>query len=331
MTKKIFCEILGSAMKLYKIPIQTIVPVTNFQSRLRDEKLSYRYYPSWSTHTIVLFHGLVSSSIYLSALAHRLAERKIAQVILPDLRGHGEDQRNLKWEKNHDVIQDFEEMMIHFKSRTAVERISFMGHSFGARWMKKIMRDAPPSFRVDHHYMIAPFLEDQQVKSGWLVMEGDIGNESLKSTDGSTDERCTDGSTQSKNAFYKVNWPDGVRTGREVFEYPKEFLDMFAMSEKGENGSNAGRNINESLPNGSEKIESNQLQNRNQTSQLHMLPNGSSSLIEAGQDETLSAVSEPERRLFTSQVTFPEVTHMGIVIEKNSIEKVCDLVEKNIL
>lgn len=201
MTNKIFCEMVYVTMKLYKIPIQTMTAVTNFQSRLSKENLSYRYYPSWSTHTLILFHGLVSSSIYLSALAHRLAERKIAQVILPDFRGHGDDQRNLKWNKSHDVLQDFEEMMIHFKTRTAVERISFMGHSFGARWMKKILSDAPASLKVDHTFMLAPFISDNQIKGDWLV---------------------------SQDNSYKVNWPDGIRTGKEVFEYPKDFLDIFS-------------------------------------------------------------------------------------------------------
>lgn len=301
-------------MKLYKIPIQTIVPVTNFQSRTvisnqsrsvtsnqsrglassqahaQKENMSYRYYPSWSTHTIVLFHGLVSSSIYLSALAHRLAERKIAQVILPDLRGHGDDQRNLKWDKNHDVIQDFEEMMIHFKSRTAVERISFMGHSFGARWMIKILREASPSFRVDHSYLIAPFLQTQQLMGDWLTLA---------------------------NNQYQVNWPDGIRTGREVFQYPKEFLDMFSAAEES------------ALPNGSGKSDLSQARGNVGAAPI-ALPNGSYSLFEAGQDEILSAVSKTQMDLFKDQIVLPEATHMGIVIEKNSVEKICDLVEKNI-
>ena len=206
MTKEKEYANLSVMMKLYKIPLQKLSPVINFQSRGTHQQMSYRHYPSWSTHTLVLFHGLVSNSMYLSTLAHRLAERKIAQVLIPDWRGHGDDKRKLEWVKNHDVIQDFEEMLIQVKSRTAVERITFLGHSFGARWMLKVLADAPSALKIDQGYLVAPFLRDPQMKmEGWYVKEANN---------------------------YVLAWPEKLKTEKEVTEYPMAFLDHFNMSEQ---------------------------------------------------------------------------------------------------
>ena len=205
MTTKKECVKLFPMLKLYKIPLQKLSPVINFQSRLTQQQMSYRHYPSWSTHTLVLFHGLVSNSMYLSTLAHRLAERKIAQVIIPDWRGHGNDRRKLEWNRSHDAIQDFEEMLIHIKAKTAIERISFLGHSFGARWMLKILSDAPSALQVDNSFWVAPFLQASQlILPGWFEKSG---------------------------SNYELAWPENLKTEKEVTEYPLAFLDYFNFSE----------------------------------------------------------------------------------------------------
>lgn len=190
-------------MKLYKLPIKKINPPILFESRDRANKMSFRYYPCLSTHTIVLFHGLVSSSIYLTSLAHRIAEKNIAQVVVPDWRGHGEDRRELTWAKPYSALQDFEELMIQFKSRTAVEKISMLGHSFGARWLLKLLETE--TLKAENVYLVAPCLFDQQIKSDWL---------------------------HTDSSRYKVNWPDGVQTGQERFVYPTAFLDYFKLKDE---------------------------------------------------------------------------------------------------
>ncbi len=191
-------------MKLYKIPIQKIQQPTLFSSRLKDPQghaqMSYRYYPSWSTQTLFLFHGLVSNSLYLCPLAHRIAERKIAQVVVPDWRGHGEDNRDLIWSKDSDVIQDFEELLIQIKMRTAVQRISCLGHSFGAQWLSKILQTKPESLQIDQNIFVAPYFQKEQMKTGWM---------------------------EEENGHYKIIWPKGPRTGKERLLYPMDFLDHF--------------------------------------------------------------------------------------------------------
>ncbi len=190
-------------MKLYKLPIKKINPPIHFESRDRTNKMSYRYYPCLSTHTIVLFHGLVSSSIYLTSLAHRIAERNIAQVIVPDMRGHGEDHRELSWAKPYSALQDFEEMMIQFKSRTAVEKLSMLGHSFGTRWMLKLLETE--NLKMESLYLVAPCIFDQQISPDWLRLNG---------------------------TEYKVNWPDGLRTAQERVEYPVSYIDYFKIEKE---------------------------------------------------------------------------------------------------
>ncbi len=250
-------------MKLYKLPIKKINPSVNFESRDRLNKMSFRYYPCQSTHTIVLFHGLVSSSIYLTSLAHRIAERNIAQVVVPDWRGHGEDRRELFWAKPYSAIQDFEELMIQFRSRTAVEKISLLGHSFGARWMLKLLETE--TLKAENVFLVAPCLFDQQIKSDWL---------------------------QSNSSRYKVNWPGGVQTGQERFEYPLPFLDYFKMED--------------------EKFSL--VMNRNS---VHT--------VVAGQDEILSRLQV----VVKINMTIETATHMGIVIEPSNIDIICDAIEKN--
>jgi pimeloyl-ACP methyl ester carboxylesterase len=258
-------------MKLYKIPIKKIVAPTIFMSRGTARKMSYRYYPSWSTHTLVLFHGLVSNSMYLGPLAHRIAERKIAQVIVPDWRGHGEDNGSLHWDKPLEVIQDFEEILVHFKSRTAVERISALGHSFGARWLCQILAEAPPSLKFDRSYLLAPYLDSKQLKPGWI---DEIGEE------------------------YRVSWPENIRTGVERTQYPISFLDHF-------------NNLNMSSIFSQSKFQ----------------------ILEAGEDEILKSPfleGRGNQDLAADSLVLPQASHMGLVMESQHIEFICDLIERTI-
>jgi pimeloyl-ACP methyl ester carboxylesterase len=258
-------------MKLYKIPIKKIVPPMIFTARGTSRKMSYRHYPSWSTQTLVLFHGLVSNSMYLGPLAHRIAERKIAQVIVPDWRGHGEDNGSLHWDKSFEVIQDFEEILVHLKSRTAVERISALGHSFGARWLCQILEEAPPTLKFDRSYLIAPYLDSKQLKPGWIERVGEQ---------------------------YVVSWPENIRTGLERTQYPISFLDYF------------------------DELKNDSIFSRSKFQ-----------ILEAGEDEILKSLfleGRGNQDLAAESLVLPQASHMGLVMESQSIEFICDLIERTI-
>jgi pimeloyl-ACP methyl ester carboxylesterase len=185
-------------LKLYKIPLQKVQPVTRVPDRTREGgSRAYRFYPSWSTDSLVAFHGLVSSSIYLCALASAISEARAAQVVLPDLRGHGEDRHNLEWPGPLSVLQDFEEIFHHFRQRAGMETLAFLGHSLGASWALKILSRAPEFLRVQRIFLLAPYIQRSQIQEGWFQEEGEQ---------------------------VIVGWPESLRTGQERTVYPQRFL-----------------------------------------------------------------------------------------------------------
>lgn len=61
--------------------------------KLRDGKnLFCKIFNSECKAAMILIHGSGSESRYLGSLAHSLAKAKIATVLTPDLRGHGENE-----------------------------------------------------------------------------------------------------------------------------------------------------------------------------------------------------------------------------------------------
>ncbi len=91
-------------------------------------RLHYREYPGAGTPegTVVLLHGLASSSQIWGAVAPRLAER--ARVLAPDLRGHG---RSDKPDSGYDfasIVADLDGLL----DAAGVERPVLVGHSWGA-------------------------------------------------------------------------------------------------------------------------------------------------------------------------------------------------------
>ena len=135
-----------------------------------------------------------------------------------------------------------------------------LGHSFGVRWLWKILEST--TLKIDCSYLVSPYLSDQQISSDWFKLQGDR---------------------------YQVNWPKELQTGKEKFEYPMPFLDYFKMDQQ-------------------------EVDKRN----VH--------LIEASDDEILS----PLKNLNTkSHFIIPQATHMGIVMQPQNIDLICDFIESN--
>lgn len=235
-----------------------------------EPKLSYRYYPSWSTEAFAFFHGLVSSSIYLSSLAHAFSENKVSQVLLPDLKGHGEDNRSLAWEKPLEILQDFEEIWIHLKTQTAIETLSFLGHSLGASWALQILKNAPLSLGIKKVFLVAPFIQEDQIQEGWFQPESDQ---------------------------IRISWPPQALTGRERTLYPSAFLKSLT-------------------------LQPNELQSLCQKVPVHVL--------ESEHDEILRPLGDMfwKKLGVSSYEKVSNVSHMGLVMEKESIQNIQDWVEK---
>jgi len=70
------------------IDYNNLPKLSRYKSR-DGSNLCYRYYPSQSDNIIILIHGSGWHSQYFLPLAQFLSEEGVAQVITPDLRGHG--------------------------------------------------------------------------------------------------------------------------------------------------------------------------------------------------------------------------------------------------
>jgi pimeloyl-ACP methyl ester carboxylesterase len=115
-----------------------------------------------SQRVIVFLHGIASTHETLLNTAKQLHEATGAQILLPDLRGHGFSQG-----ENYDVAyigqyeDDLEDILLHLKSKAsassigAYSRIIIGGHSMGGGiTMRYALKDNKPE--VDGYLLFAP-------------------------------------------------------------------------------------------------------------------------------------------------------------------------------
>jgi non-heme chloroperoxidase len=103
------------------------------QYQARDKSmLDYRYYSSDSKDLLIVIHGSGYHGRYLHKLASEVSQKNIAQVITPDLRGHG---INPKKRGDVDYIgqldDDLDDLMRFSIGRYKPNRIFIAGHSSG--------------------------------------------------------------------------------------------------------------------------------------------------------------------------------------------------------
>lgn len=177
-----------------------------------------------SSRTLFLFHGLAGDSRYLCVLASAIAEAGFANVITPDLRGHGVgDGRGPGVGEAHErgkadfagmsanqLIQDFEELFVQIRSRYPGEEILLGGHSLGASFAIKLAANLQMIAKVSV-LLWAPFL-GQTSKT--------INQEALKYW-----------VEQTEGGEYQVHFPEHLRTGSEVLHYHPDFLKACVATE----------------------------------------------------------------------------------------------------
>lgn len=185
----------------FKIPVQKVAPLAEFRTR-RGEPLSYRLYPSWSDNLLLLIHGLAGDSRYLAVLAHAVAAEGLASVVTPDLRGHGvaphSGRASLTSEAQ--LEEDMEELLVHVRMKTPASRLVWGGHSLGAGLALRLTLAGSAPWQSGL-LMIAPYLpcdDETDDLGGWLTEEKE---------------------------FMRVNMPERFRTGSEVLEYDRSFLE----------------------------------------------------------------------------------------------------------
>ncbi|MBX2989071.1 MAG: alpha/beta fold hydrolase [Bdellovibrionaceae bacterium] len=184
-----------------KIPLNRLAPLEKFRTRDGGE-LQYRRYPCWSRHLLILYHGVGGDSRYWAPLASRLAELGWAQVVTPDLRGHGVPTSSGRAPevKSAQLEEDFDELLIHLKFQHAVDEVLLGGHSLGGGLALKILCSSYAA-GVRTGLLFAPLLPEGENAApgygGWISREGES---------------------------VKVHMPPAYLMGNEILEYPESFI-----------------------------------------------------------------------------------------------------------
>ncbi|WP_286340005.1 alpha/beta fold hydrolase [Ferrimonas sp. YFM] len=120
--------------------------------------LSYRHYPADSDLVLVLLHGSGWHSRYLYPMARHLSDSGTAQVVTPDLRGHGErPKRRGDIDYVDQLEDDLADLLAEIRTRQPEARIVLGGHSSGGGLA---IRFAGSQYgnQVDGYLLLAPFL-----------------------------------------------------------------------------------------------------------------------------------------------------------------------------
>lgn len=186
----------------FKIPVNQVASLTEFRTRA-GEAFYYRFYPAWSENLLVLYHGLGGDSRYLAKLAKEIAEKGLASVVTPDLRGHGPKGHVevAKLAREDQLEIDAEELFVHIRQKHAAIRVYLGGHSLGAGLALK-MAAGPGAASWAGFVALAPYLPMDAIATadgfaGWTRIEGD---------------RVT------------LGMPKEVLVGTEVLQYEKSFF-----------------------------------------------------------------------------------------------------------
>lgn len=134
-----------------------------------------RVYYSENKDVLILIHGSGSESRYLAGLARSMAEAKIATVLTPDLRGHGEsDGRRGDIDYIGQLENDTEDLIKYSKQELGARKIMLAGHSSGGGFVLRFIGN-PENTKVDKAIMLAPYLgyDAPTVKpnsGGWVAV-----------------------------------------------------------------------------------------------------------------------------------------------------------------
>lgn len=162
---KLFAPILIFAMSSFcNIDFSSLVydysnipDLSKYQARDKSI-LDYRYYPSTSGTMIILLHGSGYHSRYFYKLAKRLSVENIAQIVTPDLRGHGINPVNRGDVDYIGQLDDDLDDLIQFCKRTyQSEKIIIAGHSSGGGLALRLAGNKQRA-QADAYLLLAPYL-----------------------------------------------------------------------------------------------------------------------------------------------------------------------------
>ncbi len=138
-------------------------------------ELFNRIYKSESKDVLILIHGSGSESRYLSSLSDSIAKAKIATVLTPDLRGHG-NNKGKKGDVEYigQLENDIEDLIEFSKQNLKADKIILAGHSSGGGLVLKFIGNHRNT-KVDRAIMLAPYLGYDAItvkpnSGGWVTV-----------------------------------------------------------------------------------------------------------------------------------------------------------------
>lgn len=165
----------------FKIPLGRIAPRAEYCTR-DGVFLSYREYRSpQASKLVVLYHGVGGDSRYMCVLASEMARAGIANVVTPDLRGHGVSLKVSDEISPDQLLEDLDDLLTHLKLEGSFSEIVLSGHSLGGGFTLK----AANSYLADQFskfVVLAPRLPAileaySSSRGGWTVPTSDGGLE----------------------------------------------------------------------------------------------------------------------------------------------------------
>lgn len=190
-------------------------------------RLQYRLFSADSPVWLVLIHGSGTDSVYLNSFAHALASTGAANVVTPDLRGHGPSPEARGDIAYIDQLEDdLADLLQHLRSNLSQDgNIIIGGHSSGGGLA---LRFAGSHYDLDvaGYLLLAPYLghaapTTKQNSGGWaepvmsrivpIAMANAIGIHGFNGVE-----------------TLRFNLPPAYRTGRDTLAYSYRLMTGFA-------------------------------------------------------------------------------------------------------
>lgn len=125
----------------------------------RDGKQLFSYvYKTESNTTIILLHGILSSSYLMNKTAGLLKEATNSEVVALDFRGHGQSDGKLgDVDYINQYADDLEDVISEIKKEKPNQKIILAGHSMGGGIiLRYAMKENKP--KIDGYLLFAPHL-----------------------------------------------------------------------------------------------------------------------------------------------------------------------------
>ncbi len=186
----------------FKIPILKIPPLKKMRNPF-GEMIHYREIEGSTDALVIIVHGMGGDSRYLTQLALHVSQKTQHTVVLPDLKFHGEGNKEKSVAlKNHEnIVMELDFLTDNIKQRKNLSKVILVGHSLGGAVVIQWLLQRPQNIFLKI-LLISPYLPDPyNVESAsfpfWVKRDG---------------------------PKLKLQFPEQARWGSEVEEYDETYI-----------------------------------------------------------------------------------------------------------